>query len=332
MPTPFSTILRGVNRKPGGPFRILCMDTHEAYQTMLAKTGHEFYALQHPGMKQWDLRFRNCPENYYPLRGEDPQAQIRPDMVFDIVLSQNKFGQYQVLSQIARGLNCPLVSLEHTLPHPSWNEEAIAKHREMWGEVNVFISEYSLDAWRIALDSSVRVVHHGIDTDWFEGWRGGDGRVLTVVNGYPQRDWCCGFQLYQQVTRGLPVNPWGDAPGFSQPAQNEYHLRNLYRQAGVFLNTSLVSPVPTTLLEAMAVGCPVVTTATCMIPQIVEDGVNGFVSNDPAVLRHRLELILRDEQLARRLGEAARWTIQDRFSQASFVSQWNEVFEEAVQG
>lgn len=331
MASPFSTILRNVNRPFGRKLRILCMDTHEAYQTMLARTGHEFYALQQPGMKQWNRRFREYPSNYHPLQGESPQTQIRPDMVFDLVLSQSKCGQYQLLSQVAHHFNIPLISLEHTLPHPTWDDATVAKQREMCGDVNVFISEYSLRAWGIVPDSSDRVIHHGIDTDWYEGWCGGDGKVLTMVNGYPQRDWCCGFQLYQHIVGGLPTNPWGDAPGFSQPAQNEYHLRNLYRQASVFLNTSLVSPVPTTLLEAMSVGCPVVTTATCTIPEIIEDGVNGFISNDPRVLREKLELLLRDQQLGRTLGDAARRTIQERFGQKAFVARWNEVFEEAVQ-
>lgn len=331
MQSPFSAMLRAINRDVAKPLNILCAPTHEAYETNLAKTGHMFFALSHQSFKKWDTRFRPYPWNYQPLTGNDPHSQIRPDMAFDLVLSQNKFGQYQVLSQIASALSIPLISLEHTLPVPQWNASMRADMRRMCGDLDVFISSHSVGEWGFdATDPDVKVVHHGIDTEFFAGWTGGDGRILTVVNDYVNRDWCCGFSAYRQITKGLPVNPWGLTPGFSHPAQSPDHLRHLYSVASVFLNTSIISPVPTAMLEAMSVGCPVVTTNTCMIPEIIEDGVNGYASNDPAVLRARLEELLADPDRAKQMGEAARRTIEEKFGLSRFVADWNSLFERAV--
>jgi hypothetical protein len=331
MPTPFSSILRGVNRDPAEPLHILCMDTHEAWQTTLAKTGHRFFSLQHPQMKRWDCRFRPYPGNYQPLRGDDPCQQIRPDMAFDLILSQSKFGQFQLLSQVAHSLNCPLISMEHTLPAPHWPEATITQHCRMRGKINVFVSDYSVKAWGVVPDSSVRIIPHGVDTGFFDSWIGGNGRILTVVNQYPQRDLWCGWTLYRQVTDALPVEPWGDSPGFSRPAENEQHLRDIYRRSSVFLNTSQISSCPVSLLEAMAVGYPVVTTATCMLPEIIKDGVNGFISNEPAVLRQRLQLLLAHPEMGRGLGEAARHTVRERFGEKQFIALWNRIFQEAIE-
>ena len=43
-----------------------------------------------------------------------------------------------------------------------------------------------------------------------------------------------------------------------------------------------------------------------MIPEIIENGKNGLISNDPQELRGFLQLLLKDEDLAKELGDNAR--------------------------
>jgi glycosyltransferase involved in cell wall biosynthesis len=80
------------------------------------------------------------------------------------------------------------------------------------------------------------------------------------------------------------------------------------------------------LLEAMSCGCAVVTTATCMIPEIIKHGENGMMSNDEDELRKYIEQLLEDEELRNRIGKAARETILHDFSEEDFISNWNKVF------
>jgi glycosyltransferase involved in cell wall biosynthesis len=65
-----------------------------------------------------------------------------------------------------------------------------------------------------------------------------------------------------------------------------------------------------------------------MIPEVVQDGVNGFISNDEGYLRDRLIWCLRNPDEAAKLGEAARETILNRFSLDKHVDAWNNVFKE----
>jgi glycosyltransferase involved in cell wall biosynthesis len=321
-------ILRAINNH-SGRYNILTFPTHEAYQSSYAKMPHTFYLWQGKGIKTWNHKYRSLPENVVLLDGSE--NQIKPDMKFDMVLSQNKFGQFQVAKQLATILNLPLLSIEHTLPVPTWSKRQRESMTEMRGNLNVFISEYSVKEWGFSLeDSTVKVIHHGIDTDIFKPSidKAKNGKILTVVNDWISRDWCCGWSIYSRVSNGLPVNPIGDTQGFSKPAKDVDDLVRHYQQGSVFLNTSTVSPVPTALLEAMACGCPVVTTATCMIPEVVQDGVNGFISNDEGYLRDRLIWCLRNPDEAAKLGEAARETILNRFSLDKHVDAWNNVFKE----
>ena len=100
-----------------------------------------------------------------------------------------------------------------------------------------------------------------------------------------------------------------------------------YCSAQVFLNTSTISPVPSCLLEAMSCGCAIVTTATCMIPEIIENGVNGFMSNDEAELKGYIQQLLDDEELRNKMGQAARETIVNHFGEEKFINNWNKIFD-----
>ena len=83
------------------------------------------------------------------------------------------------------------------------------------------------------------------------------------------------------------------------------------------------------MLEAMSCGCAIVTTETCDIPSIIEHGVNGFMSNDETELRGYVEQLLGDKELAKTMGQAARKTIQEKFSEDRFIKEWNNIFDKA---
>jgi len=334
MATTIGSITRAATRRPDEPLNILTCPTHESYEVGLAKTGHNFYAIRTPQVKDWNRQYRPVPENYVLLNPSRGEGQLPPDVDFDLVLAQNVFAQFQLLSSVARRLHLPLVRLEHTLTHPSWGPAQLDALRRMRGDLNVFISEFSVGEWGWdASDQTVRVVHHGIDTATFspnEMLCDRKPLLLSVVNDWVNRDWCCGFKLWQQVTRDLPVQVVGATPGLSEPAKSVPDLVMKYRGSRVFVNTSLISPVPTALLEAMACGCAVVTTGTAMIPEVIRHGENGLMSNDPGELRSYCERLLADEDLARRLGEQARRTILERFSMTTFVTNWDRLLREAA--
>jgi glycosyltransferase involved in cell wall biosynthesis len=316
------------------PLNVLTFCTHERYETGLTRTGHRFWAWRQEGIKDWDRSYAPLPSNYVLLDPGLGAAQLPPDVDFDLVLSQNKFGQFQVAQQLSRRLHLPLISLEHTLPVPSWGARQLEAIRQLRGDLNLFISEFSVGKWGWSpTDPSVRVIHHGIDTDTFSPNDMVCERkpvLLSVVNDWMNRDWCCGFRFWQEATRGLPAQVVGKTPGLSEPAKSVHDLVMKYRSAAVFVNTSLISPVPTALLEAMACGCAVVSTATCMIPEIITQGENGLLANGPEEMAHHCRLLLSDPARCERMGKAARETVLSRFSMGSFVANWNALLRSAA--
>ncbi len=332
MASPLSATLRSINRQSGRKLNILMANNHEGYSATLAKTGHNFFVLQHPKFHLWSNRERQMPPNFFLLSGQDIPQQLKTDIAFDLVLSQNRIDHYPIMVQLAKQLNCPLLQMEHTLPWPDWDEETIEKIGQTKCDHNIFVSEFSAGAWYQDADNpNVQIIHHGMDTEYWDGWVGGDGKIMTAVWDYINRDRICGFSMWKEVTNGLEVNPWGETPGLSKMADNTDHLRELYRHASVFLNTTLWSSCPFSLLEAMSVGCPIVTTATTMMPDFIENGVNGFITNDPVVMKERLKELVDNQETAKRIGAAGRETIIQQFGQQRFLDEWNEAFWKTAQ-
>ena len=303
-------------------YDILTFDTHERYQTQLCKTGHNFYSFRYQDCKKWDTSYGEIPENHYVL----PENSIPSAVDFDFIISQSKFGQFQAADTINQHLRIPVVSLEHTLPISNWPKQQLEAFKSMVGDVNVFISEYSAGEWNMKCEN--KVIHHSVDTELFKPSEADkNGKVLSVVNDFVNRDYCCNYSGWQRITQGLPVKLVGNTPGLSEPAKDIHELASEYQEASVFLNTSTVSPVPTSLLEAMSCGCAVVSTATCMIPEIIDNGVNGYISNDEEDLKGYIKELLDDPSLAVKMGQAARETILEKFSENKFINNWNEIFD-----
>lgn len=332
MAAPLSTVMRSINRDKSRPLNILYANNHEAYSSTLAETGHNFYVLQHPQFHPWDTKERPLPPNFFILNGNDIPNQLKTDIAFDLVLTQNRVDHYPIMIQLAQQLNCPLLQMEHTLPWPDWDDATTENIGHLKCNHNIFVADFSVGAWFHDIDDTdVSVIRHGMDTDYWDGWVGGNGKVMAAVWDYQRRDRICGFSLWKQVTEGLDVSLWGETPGISKMADNTDHLREQYRQTSVYLNTTLWSSCPFSLLEAMSVGCPIVTTATTSMPEFIINEVNGFITNDPVIMRQRLEELINDQDMALEIGAAGRKTVLEQFGQQQFLDKWNEVFWKVAQ-
>lgn len=305
---------------------VLTCPTHEAYETGLSKTGYNFYGALHPQVKNWNASYRPLPKNYYLVNF------IPPIQDFDIVLSQNKFGQYQILAPLAQQFQLPMISLEHTLPPSDWGDSIMNQVKNMRGNLNVFISEYSVEKWGFSFnDNSVRVIKHGIDTDIFKpSDTVRQNKILTVANDFINRDWCLNYTQFCEVTKGKNPTVIGHTPGLSEAAKSLDDLVNAYQSHRIYLNTAHVSPIPTSLLEAMACGCAVVSCNTAAIPDYVEHGVNGFLAKNTEEMNSYINELSNDEALANELGKNAALTIKEKFNLTQFCENWKKVIGELV--
>jgi glycosyltransferase involved in cell wall biosynthesis len=102
------------------------------------------------------------------------------------------------------------------------------------------------------------------------------------------------------------------------------------RAMDVFLLTSLREQMPMSVLEAMAVGIPVVATKVGEIPYMIDNGRNGFVLDVGTPLGAFGQTLSRLLCPARRksMGEAARQKVIDHFQEQTMVQRYKTVIRE----
>jgi len=88
--------------------------------------------------------------------------------------------------------------------------------------------------------------------------------------------------------------------------------------------------IPVVLMEAMAVGIPVVSTEISGIPELIQDGVSGFLAkpNDPESLAEAIERVLNGSKPIAQITKAARQRIVDEFDQDKNIDRLLDIFNQ----
>jgi glycosyltransferase involved in cell wall biosynthesis len=87
-----------------------------------------------------------------------------------------------------------------------------------------------------------------------------------------------------------------------------------------------------TLLEGMASGLPIVATRVGAVPELVLDGVTGFLvpSESPEALAQAIQALLASPELRDRFGAAGRRRIEENYSAARMTSDYLAVYQRAL--
>ena len=112
-------------------------------------------------------------------------------------------------------------------------------------------------------------------------------------------------------------------------------LIQLHTHATVFVCPSIYEPFGLVILEAMACETPVVASRVGGIPEIVVEGETGYlVDFDPgdlnaftSALAARMEKLLRDAELASRMGKAGRERVLQHFGWPAIAAQTAQLYD-----
>ena len=260
----------------------------------------------------------------------------------------------------ATWLGIPVVSTWHA-PPVHWNRlgpirtraRFLAERLTLRGVALTATSQATAKAWQSRIGdapSRVSVIPNGIQLPASTPPLGQKPVVVHVGNLVPARDHFTLIEAAAIVHRRRPDVRWicaGDGPLRSQ-LESFVRRRglegvvefvglcsdvfSLLARARVSVLTSRSEGCPLALLEAMAVARPVVATGAPGVTEIIESGVNGVLATvgDPREVARAVEFLLRDEEQARRLGEAGQQTVRNRFALEIVTDRYEALYRETL--
>ena len=102
-------------------------------------------------------------------------------------------------------------------------------------------------------------------------------------------------------------------------------------RADIYVQPSFQEGLPNAVLEAMAMGLPIVATRVSGNEDVVGDGDNGLLvpPGDPEALAAALRRLVADPELAARMGRRSREIVEARFSLAAVMNQLRDAYRNA---
>jgi len=107
------------------------------------------------------------------------------------------------------------------------------------------------------------------------------------------------------------------------------NISEIYRAVDIYVLPTIYDPFPLAALEAMASGLPTVVSSCTGIIDIIEDGKNGIIIDDPsnvAELASAINTLAENDTLRKRMGLNARTTVQE-LSWGNVTRKILEVYE-----
>lgn len=292
--------------------------------------------------------------------------KIKPDIVHLNSSKAGFIGSFAAKSAGVKKVIYTVHGFVFNEPMAGWKKalyKTVEKYSARAKDVLVCVSKFDQQVGitqRIADPKKLVTIHNGISEPIFLD-RNDARRALnlpldkpvvgTVANFYPTKDLpnlVRAMQLVRQQFSAARCAIIGDGEerntieaeikksGLEQTVtlcgqydQSGQYLNRHFKIFDIYICSSVKEGLPFSMLEAMAAGLPIVSTNVGGMPEIIQDGVTGLLvePRNPKALADAIIKLLSDKQLADRLGEQAKQTVQAKFSLEQMVQATMEVYQ-----
>jgi len=113
---------------------------------------------------------------------------------------------------------------------------------------------------------------------------------------------------------------------------NDNKMREFYNSLDLYICASRSESGPRPILEASACGVPVLTTDVGIVPELIENNVNGFiVDRNRDAFVNKLKYIVNNRDCLPEIGRAARLKMENEFNWKHLIFQWIDFFTYALE-
>lgn len=201
------------------------------------------------------------------------------------------------------------------------------------------------------------IIPNHIDGEEFKGWVGDDPSVLTFQNDMATRmnhrdeygnvvfnTYHVYYSIVQQTNHliNYKLHGYNNNIPFDKGVVSFEKQKELYKSCRAYFSLgSKPGPYTYTFLEAMSTGTPTINFGNALgdysnhpwysgsynVHNIIENGVNGFISDNPQELYSYMKLLLSDLDLAKKISAKGRETILNLYGRDKALINWKDFFD-----
>lgn len=340
----------------GVKMKILYMSVHEILEydelKLFAEMGHECYSLgaytmpgggenrKRPALElPYNPHFIELATRY----GKELHAEMLSDIDMVIIMHEPDFvvNNWPLLKQfIDQSGRVVWRSIGQSIPQV---ERRLQPFREQGLEVVRYSPAEQTITDNIGCDAMIRFYK---DPGEYRDWMGEmtRERVINFTQSLKQRGRFCGYGTIMEATRGFDRVIYG--PGNEDLRElNGGLLDNDAQKYALAANRAYIYtgtyPASYTLsfIEAMMTGIPMVCVGAVLgngdmfreqqtyeVPDIITNGVNGFIADDVDQLREAIAKLMDQPELAKQISAAGRERAIELFGKETVKTAWAEFF------
>ncbi|MFD3448187.1 hypothetical protein ACFDTO_26700 [Microbacteriaceae bacterium 4G12] len=176
------------------------------------------------------------------------------------------------------------------------------------------------------------------DPKEYDQWIGEKRQIIAVNQAMKQRQVDCNYDIFRYACTGLPVKLFGPGneglPESAGMLTYEQMKQEMRENRAFFYTGTRVTSYTLGFIEAFMTGIPIVSVSenqgnhplyqqrTFEIPDIIDNGREGFFSDDMFELHAYLQELLNNDELAKEISKNARKKAIQLFGKENIKEQW----------
>ncbi len=314
--------------------RLLVFNCHEAWVYQLGCLGYDLdiiVGLKGQYKKTWDRQMRPVPPNARLITLE--QA-LKTDQQYDCIIANNMADLLDV-----KLLTGPRIIVIHsTIEGRKIEEKSNIEPRQMKNVLRQYLDIVRGHAVAVSLlkgrswNYTEDIIPFCADPDDYLPFTGQIPKGLRISNFIKNKKTILLWDFQQEALKDLDIKLVGHNPDMPDvnAADSWDHLKKMLQSHRFYIHTAdpcLEDGYNMSTIEAMAAGLPVLGNKHPGSPII--HGHSGFLSDDTQELNHYAKMLIKDRNLAVRMGKNAQQTVREHFSVKKFRNAFIKAIETA---